>query len=74
MQHFNPTELEKVLQYTWNNDHIPVTRSRDRSIFENRERLLPGEQHNQHGLDPKGKSQNTPSYQFEVQKAELCEK
>lgn len=42
-------------------------------FYKDREWLLPVEQHSQHGLDPRGKSQNTPSYQFEVQKAELCE-
>jgi hypothetical protein len=34
--------------------------------------ISPVEQHNRHGLDPKGQSESSPSYQFGLHKEEPC--
>lgn len=34
--------------------------------------ISPVVQHNQHGLDPKGQSESSPSYQFGLHKEEPC--
>lgn len=42
------------------------------AIFISKYQILPVAPHNQHGQDPKGQNENTPSHQFELQKEVPC--